>query len=86
MAVAIHPLPLGGGWEGALPEHFTYPFCYKPHPLCVMAAQEVQAYLKTQKQWAAELKAGKMFGVLVVAPLRLWVEGIWDFLLLSQEP
>ena len=71
MAVAIHPLPLGGGWEGALPEHFTYPFCYKPHPLCVMAAQEVQAYLKTQKQWAAELKAGKMFGVLIVAPLRL---------------
>ena len=71
MAVAIHPLPFGGGWEGALPEHFTYPFCYKPHPLCVMVAQEVQAYLKTQKQWAAELKAGKMFGVLVVAPLRL---------------
>ena len=71
MAVAIHPLPLGGGWEGALPEHFTYPFCYQPHPLCVMAAQEVQAYLKTQSQWAAELKEGKMFGVLVVAPLRL---------------
>lgn len=71
MAVAIHPLPPGGGWEGALPEHFTYPFCYQPHPLCVMAAQEVQAYLKTQKQWAKELKAGKMFGVLVVAPLRL---------------
>jgi tRNA pseudouridine32 synthase/23S rRNA pseudouridine746 synthase len=36
-----------------------------------MAAQEVQAYLKTQSQWAAELKEGKMFGVLVVAPLRL---------------
>ena len=71
MAVAIHPLPLGGGWEGALPEHFTYPFCYQPHPLCMLAAQEVQAYLKTQSQWAKELKAGKMFGVLVVAPLRL---------------
>ena len=71
MAVAIHPLPLAGEWKGALPEHFTYPFCYKPHPLCVMAAQEVQAYLKTQKQWAKELKVGKMFGVLIVAPLRL---------------
>ena len=71
MAVAIHPLPLGGGWEGALPQHFTYPFCYQPHPLCVMAAREVQAYLRTQKQWAQELKAGKMFGVLVVAPLQL---------------
>ena len=66
MAVAIHPFPLGGEWEGALPEQFTYPFCYQPHPLCVMAAQEVRAYLKTQKQWAQELKAGKMFGVLVV--------------------
>ena len=71
MAVTIHPLPLGGGWEEALPERFTYPFCYQPHPLCVMAAQEVQAYLKTQSQWAAELKEVKMFGVLVVAPLRL---------------
>ena len=66
MAVAIHSFPLGGGWEGALPEQFTYPFCYQPHPLCVMAAQEVRAYLKTQKQWAKELKGGKMFGVLVV--------------------
>lgn len=66
MAVAIHSFPLGGGWEGALPEKFTYPFCYQPHPLCVMAAQDVRAYLKTQKQWARELKAGKMFGVLVV--------------------
>ncbi len=71
MAVTIHPLPFGGGWEEALPERFTYPFCYQPHPLCVMAAQEVQAYLKTQSQWAAELKEGKMFGVLIVAPLRL---------------
>lgn len=79
MAVAIHSFPFEGGWEGALPEQFTYPFCYQPHPLCVMAAQEVQAYLKTQKQWAQELKAGKMFGVLVVAkrnnslPLRVEV-------------
>ena len=28
-----------------LPERFTYPFCYTPHPLCVMAAEEVQNYL-----------------------------------------
>ena len=50
------------------PSEFTYPFCYQPHPLCVMAAREVQAYLKTQRQWAEELKAGKMFGVLIVKP------------------
>ena len=49
-----------------LPEHFTYPFCYTPHPLCVQAAKEVQKYLAIHKEWHAELKKGKMFGVLVV--------------------
>ena len=63
----LHALPSESAEIPSLQE-FTYPFCYQPHPLCVMAAQEVQAYLKTQKQWAQELKAGKMFGVLVVAP------------------
>ena len=29
----------------ALPDKFTYPFHYTPHPLCVMAADEVQVYL-----------------------------------------
>ena len=29
-----------------LPERFTYPFHYTPHPLCVIAAEETQAYLK----------------------------------------
>ena len=24
------------------PERFTYPFCYEPHPLCLLAAKEVQ--------------------------------------------
>lgn len=49
-----------------LPQQFTYPFHYTPHPLCVMAAEEVQAYITTQPQWEAELRQGKMFGVLVV--------------------
>ena len=50
----------------ALPEKFTCPFCYTPHPLCVVAAKEVQGYLDRQSQWADELAGGKMFGVLVV--------------------
>ena len=66
----LHSLPSQQA-EIPSPQYFTYPFCYQPHPLCMLAAQEVQAYLKTQSQWAKELKAGKMFGVLVVAPLRL---------------
>ena len=50
----------------ALPAKFTYPFHYTPHPLCVMAADEVQTYLQHQTQWQDELQQGKMFGVLVV--------------------
>lgn len=49
-----------------LPEKFTYPFHYTPHPLCVIAAEEVQSYLLSQQQWKEELQRGKMFGVLVV--------------------
>ncbi len=50
----------------ALPDKFTYPFHYTPHPLCVMAADEVQVYLQHQAQWQDELQQGKMFGVLIV--------------------
>lgn len=49
-----------------LPEKFTFPFCYTPHPLCVSAAEEVQDYLARQDGWQEELAQGKMFGVLVV--------------------
>lgn len=49
-----------------LPEKFTYPFCYTPHPLCELAAKEVQEYLARQTAWQDELAQGKMFGVLVV--------------------
>ena len=44
------------------PARFTYPFCYGPHPLCLLAAQEVQ-----QELGRMTLTEGKMFGVLVVA-------------------
>ncbi|WP_065188436.1 RluA family pseudouridine synthase [Shewanella woodyi] len=58
----------------ALPERFTYPFYYEPHPLCLLAAKELQAYLDSQTQWqhnfghqgVQEGAIGKMFGVLVV--------------------
>ena len=50
----------------SLPERFTNPFHYTPHPLCVIATEETQAYLKNRTEWAKELRNGKMFGVLVV--------------------
>lgn len=49
-----------------LPPKFTCPFHYTPHPLCIIASEEIQDYLSRQKQWEEELNKGKMFGVLVV--------------------
>lgn len=50
----------------ALPEKFTYPFHYTPHPLCMIAANELQDYIATREEWKEELQQGKMFGVLIV--------------------
>ncbi len=58
-----------------LPSKFTFPFYYEPHPLCELAATEVQNYLKNQTDFEHNfgldiskkgLVIGKMFGVLVV--------------------
>ena len=49
-----------------LPEKFTYPFHYTPHPLCVLATEKVKAFIETQVKWQEELSLGKMFGVLIV--------------------
>jgi tRNA pseudouridine32 synthase/23S rRNA pseudouridine746 synthase len=59
----------------SLPEKFTFPFYYEPHPLSVLAAKELQEYLETQTDFdhnfgidktKMSLVIGKMFGVLVV--------------------
>lgn len=50
----------------ALPEKFTYPFHYTPHPLCIMAAEEVQTYLTEERLLEQQVQKGKMFGVMVV--------------------
>ncbi len=49
----------------ALPPQFTCPFLYEPHPLALMAVDRVQRYIATRDDWAEELAAGKMLGVLV---------------------
>ena len=50
-----------------LPECFTYPFYYEPHPLCVKAAEELQMHIKEQTIWEHDFdSSGKMFGVLLV--------------------
>ena len=57
----------------SLPEKFTFPFFYETHPLCEIAAQEVQDYLLNQSDFEHNFglnnnqdAIGKMFGVLVV--------------------
>ncbi|CAM3939371.1 RluA family pseudouridine synthase [Vibrio aquimaris] len=59
--------------EYSLPEKFTFPFFYEPHPLCKLAARELQQYLLTQNEWVHNFGldnhsdgVGKMFGVLIV--------------------
>lgn len=64
MTEKFHPL----GVDAAalqLPQQFTCPFCYEPHPLALMAVEQVQQYVATRTDWADELAAGKMLGVLV---------------------
>lgn len=57
-----------------LPDEFTYPFNYQPHPLALKAAQKLQEYL-LENQWDHNFgfdkdqngkPTGKMFGVLVI--------------------
>lgn len=58
-----------------LPEKFTFPFFYQPHPLSLVAAEELKDYIESQVDWTHNfglkpeeggMKIGKMFGVLVV--------------------
>lgn len=58
-----------------LPQRFTFPFYYEPHPLTRIAAAELQRYLETQTELDHNfgldadkegMVIGKMFGVLVV--------------------
>ena len=48
------------------PKRFTYPFAYEPHPLCRLAAQEVQQHIASHPEIRQDADCGKMFGVLVV--------------------
>ena len=57
MLSPLHPLTT----DIHKPERFTYPFCYEPHPLCLLAAEEVKQEIEH-----IHPSEGKMFGVLVV--------------------
>ncbi len=61
--ILFHKLP---PLNESIPDSFTYPFCYTPHPLCKYATKIVQEEIKNNTQWHNELQKGKMFGVLIV--------------------
>ena len=74
--------------EISLPEKFTFPFYYEPHPLCRIAATELQKHLQTQTDWEHNfgikenregLIIGKMFGILVVQKSTGELGYLWAF-------
>lgn len=48
------------------PAGFNNPFDYEPHPLCLLAADEVTCFVESQPELLADARRGKMFGVLIV--------------------
>ncbi len=73
---ASHFIPFRESIDGYdLPERFTFPFYYEPHPLSRLAVKELSYYLQHQEDWEHNfglepgkegMVIGKMFGVLVV--------------------
>ena len=61
----FHPFEKSDVEALELPQRFTCPFCYEPHPLALMAVGHVQQYVASRDDWADELALGKMLGVLV---------------------
>jgi len=71
-----------------LPERFTFPFYYEPHPLSIIAANELQKHLETQTDFKHNfgldaqkegLAIGKMFGVLIVQDASGHIGYLWAF-------
>ena len=59
----FHPLQT----DIARPEQFNNPFDYEPHPLSILAVEEVQRYIIEHPEIKEDADQGKMFGVLVVS-------------------
>lgn len=72
----------------SLPEKFTFPFYYQPHPLSEIAAKTLQNYLEAQTNFDHNfgldttqngLVIGKMFGVLVCQNEKGELGYLWAF-------
>jgi len=58
----IHPLHT----DIEPPSQLNNPFCYEPHPLCLLAAEELKKYVHAHDELLEDAEKGEMFGVLVV--------------------
>lgn len=59
----LHPLPKKAKRLSS-PQQFTYPFCYRPHKICRLVANQVINYCYNTPEMVP--KEGKMFGILIV--------------------
>ena len=50
------------------PQQLNDPFNYEPHPLCILAAEEVKKYVRAHEELLEDAEKGEMFGVLIVKP------------------
>ncbi len=62
----LHPIHQDILSETGIPEKMNNPLSYTPHPLCIAACKELQAYLEKRADWRKEIDQGKMFGILIV--------------------
>ena len=53
------------------PQQLNDPFNYEPHPLCILAAEEVKKYVRAHEELLEDAEKGEMFGVLIVTPHHL---------------
>ena len=63
MNLRVHPLHT----DIEPPSQLNNPFNYEPHPLCLLAAEEVKNYVRAHEDLLAYAEKGEMFGVLIVS-------------------
>ena len=63
MNLRVHPLQT----DIEPPSQLNNPFNYEPHPLCLLAAEEVKKYVRAHEDLLADAEKGEMFGVLIVS-------------------
>ena len=61
----IHPYP--SGFSGPLPDSFTDPFRYSPHPMVSKAGELLMNRIRNSSELSKIFAEGKMLGVLAVA-------------------